>query len=364
MHDTPVRPPVTRRHRSRLPWRLCVIAATSAMVAGVLLVHMAGLPPKAPARPAAAPYTWPHGTPAGITLSELQDYEMTPQVVTMMKRQIWAAAHYWHANTVRFQILQDRLVGTEGRRFNRPYMYAIRTVTDYALRLGLTVVLNAQTEVSTGYAVDEPLPTHATQVFWRRMMNVWANNPRVAFDLFNEPRRCTWAQWHTAFQGLIDYIRGHGAGNQLWVEGRWWGSTFAGVPLLRGTGIVYSFHHPGSPWPWQRPVDQQTWNHAFGFLANRGLPIVDGEFPNYVGSYDWGPASLPGANPGRLVGEYFRYLTAHHIGMLAWSLVPGALNSDSTFTSTSSEPQGDGQLVRAWLAATAHANDHGNGGHK
>lgn len=29
----------------------------------------------------------------------------------MMKKQIRAAADYWHANTVRFQILQDRLVG-------------------------------------------------------------------------------------------------------------------------------------------------------------------------------------------------------------------------------------------------------------
>lgn len=91
-------------------------------------------------------------------------------------------------------------------------------------------------------------------------------------------------------------------------------------------------------------------------MAQRGLPVVDGEFPNYVGSYDWGPDSLRGGHAAGLVREYFRYLTAHHIGMLAWSLVPGALNSNSAFTSTSREPQGDGQLVRAWLAATADAN--------
>jgi hypothetical protein len=103
-------------------------------------------------------------------------------------------------------------------------------------------------------------------------------------------------------------------------------------------------------------VDRQTWYRAFGFLAHRGLPVVDGEFPNYVGSYDWGPDSLRGAHPAGLVREYFRYLTAAHIGMLAWSLIPGALNSNSAFTSTSREPQGDGQLVRAWLAATASAN--------
>lgn len=273
-------------------WQLAAIAAVTAAVAAMLAVYLASLRSSGPARPAVtAPYTWPHGTPAGITLSELQDYEVTRGLIVMMKKQIRAAADYWHANTVRFQILQDRLVGAEGRWFDRRYMAAIRVVTDYALHLGLTVVLNAQTELTTGYAVDEPLPTHATQVFWQRMMDVWRNNPRIVFDLFNEPRRCTWAQWQSAFQHLINYIRGRGAGNQLWVEGRWWGSTFAGVPLLHGTGIVYSFHHPGSPWPWQRPVDRQTWYRAFGFLAQRGLPVVDGEFPNYVGSYDWGPDS-------------------------------------------------------------------------
>jgi hypothetical protein len=63
----------------------------------------------------------------------------------------------------------------------------------------------------------------------------------------------------------------------------WWGSTLAGVPLLHGKGIVYSFHHPGSPWPSQAPVTEATWNRAFGYLASRGIPVVDGEFVNYAG---------------------------------------------------------------------------------
>ncbi len=145
-------------------WRIAAIAVLTAVVAAVLAVYVASLPTRRPARPpASAPYSWPHGTPAGITLSELQSYEVTPGLLRMMKKQIRAAAEYWHANTVRLQIMQDRLVGAEGRRFDRRYMDAIRAVTDYALHLGLTVVLNAQTEMSTGYAVDEPLPTHVHQ---------------------------------------------------------------------------------------------------------------------------------------------------------------------------------------------------------
>lgn len=290
------------------------------------------------------PYTWhQEQLPAGITVSGLQDFIMSPAVVSTMERQVYAASHYWHANTVRFQVTQDRLVGVRGDRYEAYYMNDIRRVTDYSLRQHMTVVLNAQTELATGYAADESLPTHATRVFWRDIMHYYKNNPRVVFDLFNEPRRCNWDQWQAAFQGLVNYVRASGANNVIWVEGLRWASTLEGVPLLHGKGIVYSYHHPGSPWPWQAPLSVTTWDHAFGDLADSGVPVVDGEFANYVGSYYW--------RDGRTwVPRYLRYLTAHHIGLLAWSLVPGALNRTRYYGSTSFEPQGDGYLIRQWFA--------------
>jgi len=293
--------------------------------------------------------------PHGITLDGLQDW-LPPQAatkrnlalpqdrITLMKQQIDAARYDWNANVVRFQIIQDKLVGANGRVFSPAYMQDIRTVTDYALGLGLQVVLNAQTEVSSGFTRDEPLPTQATRSFWQHIMTYYKNNPHVIFDLFNEPRKCTWSRWHAAMQGLLDYVRRAGARNTVWVEGRWWGSTLAGVPLLRGTGIVYSFHHPGSPWPSQAPVTRRTWNRAFGNLARRGIPVVDGEFVNYSGGYHW-------KKPAVMVRRYLRYLTAHHIGMTAWTLgLPGVLNSTSNLSSTTTEPQGCGQLMKAWLS--------------
>jgi hypothetical protein len=222
-------------------------------------------------------------------------------------------------------------------------MQDIRTVTDYALGAGLQVVLNAQTEITPGFTRNEPLPTQATRSFWQHIMAYYKNNSRVIFDLFNEPRNCSWRQWHGAMQGLLDYVRHAGARNTVWVEGRWWGSTLAGVPLLHGTGIVYSFHHPGSPWPGQAPVTTRTWARAFGYLASRGIPVVDGEFVNYAGGYHWQHASV-------LVPRYLRYLAAHHIGMTAWTLgLPGVLNATGSLTSATREPAGCGQLINSWF---------------
>jgi hypothetical protein len=296
----------------------------------------------------------PSAVPHGITLDGLQDWlprraafdrdmALPESRLLRMEQQIRAARYDWNANVVRFQILQDKLVGANGRVFSAVYMQDIRTVTGYALGVGLQVVLNAQTETTPGFRRDEPLPTQATRSFWQQIMAYYKNNPRVIFDLFNEPRNCSWRQWHHAMQGLLDFVRHSGARNTVWVEGRWWGSTLAGVPLLHGTGIVYSFHHPGSPWPGQAPVTAKTWTRAFGYLARRGIPVVDGEFVNYADGYHWEHASV-------MVPRYLRYLAAHHIGMTAWTLgLPGVLNATASLTSATHEPVGCGQLIKSWF---------------
>ncbi len=270
----------------------------------------------------------------GITLSALTTYLLFTKSAKLQVR----AAKVWGANAIRLQIVQDKLVGQRGRQISPRYLGDIRRLVHYARRLHLTVILNAQTEISMGFPFNENLPTKATFAFWRVMTRFYGRNPHVVFDLFNEPRFCTWPQWRTAFQRLVSYLRSIGSRNQLWVEGLWWGSTLAGVPLLHGQGIVYSFHHPGSPWPWQTPVGPQTWNSAFGYLSREHIPLVDGEFVNFMGGYYW-PRST------HMVTEYLHYLSAHHIGVVAWSLQPGVMTATTNLITAVSEPQGAGRLI-------------------
>jgi hypothetical protein len=110
------------------------------------------------------------------------------------------------------------------------------------------------------------------------------------------------------------------------------------MPLLQGQGIVYSFHHPGSPWPWQTPVGPPTWYQAFGYLSREHIPVVDGEFVNFMGGYYW-PRST------QMVSEYLRYLASNHIGMVAWSLQAGIMTATNQLTTAVSEPQGAGRLI-------------------
>jgi hypothetical protein len=279
----------------------------------------------------------------GITIAALQNYLLFKQPV---KAQIRAAQH-WNVNAIRLQIVQDKLVGASGHKYSLGYMGNIRRIVAFALHRHLNVILNAQTEISLGYSANENLPTAATFAFWRHMTDYYGHNPHVVFDLFNEPRFCNWAQWTRSMQPLADYVRRRGALNQLWAEGLWWGSTFAGLPhLLSGQGIVYSFHHPGAPWPWQGWVPgyqpgvmgPPLWNAAFGDLAARRVPMVNGEFVNYIGGYYW-PHST------QMVSQYMHYLAKYHIGMVAWSLQPGIMTATTHLWSAIQEPQGAGRLV-------------------
>ena len=344
--------PAIRQHRRR-PRRAhtavrvlmaALALATAAAVAVLLLVPMT--PPAAPGPPRY--YDWPGGAPRGITLSGLQAYLFGPPNVTMMEKQMLAARRYWHANTIRLQVIQDKLVGEDGNRYRPLYGRYVRELVTFGLRHHLTVVLNAQTEISTGWATDEPMPTRATFAFWARVIRWYRNRPGVAFDLFNEPRHSDWTTWQADMQGLITYIRRHGARNWIWVDGERWGSTLAGVPLLHDPArrLAYTYHHPGAPWQYQNTPTADTWDRAFGDLAARGLPVVDGEFAAFTGSYDW-------ARPSQTVRQYLAYLAAHHIGLLGWTLTPGALNSTGSYASASTEPQGDGRLVKAWFAQQA-----------
>jgi hypothetical protein len=364
VHDTQ---PIPIGHRRCRKWRIkqiviyilnIIVGAAIAVgvMAAVNITSSNGVQPPPPAPIVNHPHyaSWVNAV-RGITLSGYQNFIVSDSTVAMIERQERAARDHWKANTIRLQILQDRLVGGKGNTWNRHYFYFVRKGISYALSLGLTVVINDQTEVSMGFAKNEPAPDHATKVFWGRLMGYYANDDRVIFDLFNEPRQETWDQWlngghldgwsgyYIGEQSLVTYIRKEGARNTIWVEGINWASTLAGVPILKDplNNIVYTFHHPGSPHPDKNVIPgPKVWWDSFGYLAAEGYRVLDGEFANYIGNYYWDN------HPGPSVRAYLQYLQAHHIGVLCWSLVPGSLNANADYRSESAEPQGDGKIIQ------------------
>jgi hypothetical protein len=343
-----------------------LVPRLSVLLAFVAVLGWVGVSQARPALASAAPTPY-----YGFSLSELQVAPVGPATVQVAEAEVQAAHDTWHANTVRLQISQDRLTGADGSCTLTDsgclaYYQEIQAVTNFALGLGLTVVINDTTLPEPGFTRNEPLPTLATTVFWKDIAAAYAGNARVIFDVFNEPRglggtgSAQWQQWrngsgsYLGMQTVVSYIRNTlKAPNAVWADGLDAAGTLNGIAphVARGTvdgapgsvgfyalsqsgdavtgPLVYTLHHP---------MGSQTttaWWRDFGYLPGLGYSVMNGEWNNAVDGtqYCWSgaPTSIP---------RYLSYLASMHIGLTAWQLGPNinATWSQSTpfdFTSAS-----------------------------
>lgn len=278
-----------------------------------------------------------------------------------------AAAHGWCANTVRLQVNQDQLVTSSGH-INRAFLSALQGEVAHAESLGLMVAINDQAQ--NDGVPWETMPTFRSRVLWDSMTYHYGHDPRVIFDLFNEPSlgklhvRDSWAFWRNGgralgrvywgMESLAKRIRARGGHNLLWIEGAHTGGSLAGVGshrLRHVFPLMYAEHRP--PTPRTAP----SWNHTFGYLAARGIaPVVDGEWTNYARAgapwacWDNAPVTVP---------RWHNYLTRMGIGEIATKMSKGQLiespNLDdptrikSNWSCTDGLDQGAGHQIMVWF---------------
>ena len=88
--------------------------------------------------------------------------------------EIDAAASSWCSNTVRLQVFQYALLGPgkTGVRVNRTFLGLINGEVNTALKAGLVVVINDQTE-GGGNPYFPGMPTAQTKAFWKVMSDLY-----------------------------------------------------------------------------------------------------------------------------------------------------------------------------------------------
>lgn len=308
---------------------------------------------------------------------------------TQDRRQITAAITKWCTNYVRLQVAPANLLSA--RPDNAAYLAEVRREVQLALGYDDNVILTAQTEKTAKPAGSHPAagPTAQTVQFWRVLAPLYKHNPRVWFDVFNEPRLkggpSLWNDWrngttvagqhYLGMQQLVSAIRAAaGDRNLIVVEGPRGAQTLSDVGSNRITGanVAYAVH----------PYAQKSaavWTSDFGQAAST-VPVLADE---------WSTSSLPrhgscGPSPAAWVPEFFSYLRQRQIGLGAWGMVPGVLvTNTSAFTPTTltgsftcvqgpqaklvannashnggrpvSQTQGVGELVQAYFARYARS---------
>jgi endoglucanase len=253
------------------------------------------------------------------------------------------AAKYWYANTIRIQVAERDLFkhAQPADGVNRDFLADLCRQVQLIRRQGMEAVINDQTERSDQ---GESNPTSRTTAFWKVVAPMFKNQPGVIFDLFNEPRLLApaegplpthltdwiWRVWRSGgttggvkyigMQGLIDSVRQLGANNIIWVEGPYVDNSLGNERYYPVTGknLVWSIHHPHLS-----THGASYWNRYFGYITAT-YPMVDGEWGQYAA------ANRPEcqADAYTMVPQYLSYLHAHNIGVLGWSLQPGAMVAD------------------------------------
>jgi hypothetical protein len=243
------------------------------------------------------------------------------------------AARTWNANLVRYQVSQPGLSNANLTASQiAAYVSQIKSAVALAESHGFGVILSMQDQ-PLGCGKADPLPSKATVTAWHHLAPVFASDPKVMFELFNEPHNGTtaadWHQWEwggctpikfcaVGHQPLISDIRSWGAPNVVVADGAEHARSFAAVPLLhdstRGRGIVYAVHPYGvHSTSYEEPL--------FGYLTPK-VPVLVTEW-NYQSCKD---------NPA----PELSWLHSIGVGLTGWAFdVPGSLITGWSYQPTS-----------------------------
>lgn len=266
-----------------------------------------------------------------LALTDLKCEQPTPDDPNTDPARIRAAATFWHADVIRFQVAEEQLFDTAP--YDAGYLAQLDSEVTLANRLGMVAIITLQEEEFNG----PPLPTASAVRFWQFMAPHYANNPMVFFDLYNEPRlkplegeASMWNIWRNGgsavvaktdmqfvgMQTLVDDIRSLGANNVIVAEGNQGDHDLSLLPeyLLSGPGITYGIE------PDLLPTDQSPaqWSANFGALSER-VPLVMAALQDYP--------TVSACNPDSptLLPQLLDYLQGRHLGLIAYSLEAGNL---------------------------------------
>jgi len=257
---------------------------------------------------------------------------------------IKAIASFWHGNTVRLQVAQENLF--QQSPYDANFLSMVDNEVNLANNLGIVAIITLQEEEYKG----PPFPTQSAVTFWQFMANHYKNNPRVFFDLYNEPQltineagseSSMWNIWQSGgtvnipgkgnetfvgMQELVNTIRGQGANNIIIAEGNLYDRDLAQLPThyLTGSNIAYGVE----PNLYKNSRTPQQWYTNFGQYA-KSVPLMPEAFRDNQGN-------TCDPNSPTDVPTLFSYLTSIHMGAIVWTLAPGISTTGTSLTSPTS----------------------------
>ena len=181
----------------------------------------------------------------------------------------------WHVNIIRLPLSQDRWFGKapEQHGDGQPYRDLIQQVVTACATQRCYIILDLHWSDCNEWGANigqHSMPDLNSVAFWKDFAPVYANQPAVLFDLYNEPHDVSWDVWLkggkitdkpngrnagppkdyqcVGLQEMLDTVRATGANNLVVAGGLNWAYDFSGILAGRqladpkGNGVVYASH--------------------------------------------------------------------------------------------------------------------------
>ena len=256
----------------------------------------------------------------------------------------------WNANAVRIPVSEDRWIpGTSS--YCSTYQSNVETAVSNALATGMIVIIDLHwSDQGNGANAtgQQCMPDANSTIFWQQVATLYKNNPKVWFELYNEPyppgssQSAQWNTWQNGgsvtcnalvggnsatwtapgMQSLVNTVRSTGANNIVIAGGLNYSSNLNGVPNLTGSNIAYAIHiyrqSAGASW------STAGWDSQFGTTA-AVKPVVATEFGDQ------------GCDGSQFDPQLLSYFHSHDVGYTAWAWYAGTCN----FTSIITDAAGD-----------------------
>jgi len=313
----------------------------------------------------------PYGVFVGGILLADKNWNQPGHATTHVTQDTVQAAHdFWYSNMISLALAYDPLFPNGA---NQPpdsnYVAFVDEIVGWANALNMNVDI-VDEEQATHPPVS--LPTINTMNFWNYMSTHYKNNPRVFFDLFNEPNiwhvgltepagnnastcpsseggtqafswddACAWSYWKNGTtQGGVTYygmdqiaheIRQNGAQNLIIAQGLASGEDIADLAntytpergaefLLTVPNVVYAVH----PYFSSQHDTVTQWDNWFGHAVSAG------NFPVFVSEWGLDQEAASGCEANStteipLISTFFRYILSKNMGLVGWALQPGDL---------------------------------------
>ncbi|HET8977042.1 MAG TPA: cellulase family glycosylhydrolase, partial [Solirubrobacteraceae bacterium] len=279
-----------------------------------------------------------------------------------------------HADVVRFQVSQFG-IDPQGPLYSPAYVQEVQNGIEAARALGLAVIVSVQAEGPAGEMNRCPLPDSGAARAWAQLAPMFAGDPGVMFELYNEPAppptQVDWDRWlnggqvsfpsgscqSVGMQPLIDQIRAVAPQNVIVVPGLRGEQTLRGMPQVTDPAnpddpqLAYGIHYP------TLVKNIGAWDTAFGAVTARAPVIVT----------EWDANSTTNClvNAPLEAQLLLDYLASKQIGIVGFAFdLPGTIIADWSYTPTSYSAfacgaygGGPGQLLFSDFAAEAQAGD-------